>query len=219
MPIKVVVADTQQLIRFGLKFLLNQRDDIELVGEAANRDQLLSLMKNNQADVLVIDYLKEHYLSIQDIDFITKNHSKTKILVISSDNDRQRIFSVLEKGVNSFLTKECDQSEIIDAIKATAIGDKFFCKKVVEFLLERSLGKEPYDCSPTSLSAREIEIVKLVAEGKTAKEISEEINISTHTIYTHRKNIMRKLQLNSSSELVLFAVRHGIIDSAIADSN
>jgi DNA-binding NarL/FixJ family response regulator len=212
MSISVAIADSQYLIRVGLTHLLNTRKEVDVVGEAANRKSLYQLLKSKQPDVLIFDYNKPDTFDKEDLGKVRKLSPKTGILIISADDNRQSIYDVLEKGVNSFLTKECDEDEIFKAIKATSRGEKFFCSKVLDFLLQKSFGTEPKDCHAIPLTIREVEIVKLVAGGKTAKEISEEINISTHTIYTHRKNIMKKLKMNSTSELVLYAVRHGLVD-------
>ena len=112
-------------------------------------------------------------------------------------------------AVNSFLSKKCDEKEIIDAVHATSKNEKYYCTNVLNCLLEKSFPKD--DCSPRPLSPREIEVVQLVAKGLIAKEIASELYLSTHTIYTHRKNIMKKLKIGTTSELVLYAVREGII--------
>ncbi|MGK0387989.1 MAG: DNA-binding NarL/FixJ family response regulator [Maribacter sp.] len=212
MPISVAVADSQYLIRVGLMHLLNSRKEVNVVGEAANKNSLYRLLQSKQPDVLIFDYNKPDTFDKEDLEKVRNLSPKTGILIISADDNRQSIYDVLEKGVNSFLTKECDEDEIFKAIQATSRGEKFFCSKVLDFLLQKSFGTEPKGCHAIPLTMREVEIVKLVAGGKTAKEISEEINISTHTIYTHRKNIMKKLKMNSTSELVLYAVRHGLVD-------
>jgi DNA-binding NarL/FixJ family response regulator len=214
MPVSVAIADAQYLIRVGLKHLLNARKDVEVVGDAANREELFAILGEHQPDVLIFDYNKPDSFSQDDALEVAKLSPNTGLLIISADNDRQSIYSVLEKGVNSFLTKECGEDEIFNAIHATAKGEKFFCHKVLEFLLQKSFGHEPESCESVPLTPRELEIVRLVSEGLTAKEISERINISTHTIYTHRKNVMKKLKLSSTSELVLYAVRKGIVDSS-----
>lgn len=215
MSISVAIADSQYLIRVGLRHLLNGQNDINLVGEAAKREDLFTLLRNKRPQVLIFDYNKPDSFDNKDLRQIRAISPYTGILIISADDDKQSIYSVLENGINSFLTKECDEEEIIQAIQATAKGEKYFCSKVLDVLLQKSFGENSEQCTAIPLTLREIEIVRLVAQGMTAKEISNAINISTHTIYTHRKNIMKKLQLNTTSELVLFAVRNGIVDSTV----
>ncbi len=212
MTIKVAIADSQYLIRVGLRHLIGGQPEFELLWEASRKEQLFHLLNQNPPDVLIFDYNKPKSFDQEDLKRIRKDFPWVGVLIISADDSRENIYQVLEEGVNSFLTKECDQTEIFSAIKATAAKEKFFCSKVLDYLIQKSFHR-PETCAPTPLSPREIEIVQLVAEGKTAKDISEELFISPHTIYTHRKNIMRKLKLGSSSELILYAVRQGWVNS------
>ena len=209
--ISIAIADAHHLVRLGLKKLLGEVESFRLVAEARNDEELVAKLKQYRPDVVILDYNQPNYFEINTLSSIKEASPKSNILVISSDNDKRNIYEVLEQGVNSYLTKTCNEEEIIDAVKATAKGEKFFCTKVLDYLLEKSFAKEEENCAPTPLTPRETEIVKLVAKGLLAKEIADVLNLSTHTVYTHRKNIMKKLQLNTSSELVLYAVHNGII--------
>lgn len=210
----ILIADSQFLIRLGLKQLVSDSDQMRVVGEAQNATELKKLLEHKKADVVILDYSQPGAFGLETVRMIQNTSPETNVLIISSDNDKSNIFEILEMGIYSFLTKQCDQQEILSAINATAKGEKFFCNKVLDFILEKSFPRdEEANCSPTPLSLREREIVQLVAEGKIAKEIAYQLNLSTHTIYTHRKNIMKKLALNSTSELVIYALNHGIIKS------
>jgi len=213
-PISIVIADSQVLVRVGLKHLLGNNDRYQILAEAKDEKELFSLLNSKHPDVLIMDYNQPDSFSHQTIDLVRKNYPETNILVISGDNNKQAIYQVLESGVNSFLTKTCDQEEIQDAVAATAKGEKFYCTRIIDYLLEKSFAKEEEeDCSPTPLSPREVEIVRLIAKGLIAKEIADTLNLSTHTIYTHRKNIMKKLNINSSSELILYAINNGLVST------
>ena len=209
-PISIILADSQYLIRLGLENLLSQRADFQIVEQSVREDDLLKKVGTHQPRVVILDYHQPGNFSTDTVNRIKENSPKTNVLIISSDTDKGRIDAVLENGVNSFLTKCCDDKEILGAINATAKGEKYFCNNVLNYLLEKSFPKEG-DCSPTPLSPRELEIVKHVAQGKIAKEIASELHLSTHTVYTHRKNIMKKLGFGSVSELVLYAVNEGIV--------
>lgn len=209
--ISIILADAQYLIRVGLRHLMESLDEFDIIGEAKNRIDLKKLLAEKKANVIIIDHLQRNTFGGDMIKTIKELAPQTNILIISSDNDKTNVYNVIESGVNSFLTKQCDEEEIINAVRATAKGEKFFCNKVLNFILERSFAKEE-DCSPSLLTPRESQIVTLVAEGKIAKEIASELNLSTHTVYTHRKNIMKKLQLNSPSELVKFALENGMLE-------
>jgi len=210
--ISIALADSQYLIRVGLKSLIEEFEQFEIVGEASNENDLLQILQNQSPQVIILDYQQPGNFSIDSINKIKTSSPSANILIISGDNNKENIYQVVKYGVNSFLTKSCDEEEIISAIKATAKHEKFFCNKVLNFILEKSFGKSE-DCEATPLTPREIEIVRLVVNGKIAKEIAEQLNLSTHTIYTHRKNIMNKLELKSTSELILYAVEKGIVKS------
>lgn len=209
-PFSVILADSQCLIRVGLRHILNAVPHCEIVGEATHETQLLEQLQRFQPDILVLDYNQPGRFSTDTIHKVRTLSPRTNFLIISADEDKKSIYQVLESGVNSFLSKLCDEKEILNAVLATGMGEKFYCTNVLNHLLEKSFPKEA-DCIPTSLSPREIEIVRLVASGLIAKEIAGKLNLSTHTVYTHRKNIMKKLQLGTTSELVLYAVNMGIV--------
>ena len=218
-PISILIADSQYLIRVGLKNLIRNLAGFNAVAEVSNESDLLDFLKKDKVNIIILDYSHSSYFKIETIQKIKKISPNSKILIISSDNNKNNIYEVLELGVNSFLTKQCEEDEILNAIKATAKGEKFFCNNVLNYILEKSFSPEENDdCAPTPLSFREIQIVRLIGAGKIAKEIASDLKLSTHTVYTHRKNIMRKLELNSTSELVIYAINHGIIETKSANT-
>ncbi len=213
--IKIILADSQYLTRRGLQNLFDTIDQYSVIGEAKNATELERLLRAKPADVVILDYNQPGAFGKETINMVRKLSPKTNLLIISADEDKKSIYDVLEMGINSYLTKQCDEDEIINAVSASYKGEKFFCNNVLNYLLEKSFAKEiDEDCSATPLTLREREIVRLVASGMIAKEIASELDLSTHTIYTHRKNIMRKLQLNSTSELVMYALNHGIVKNS-----
>lgn len=213
-PVKIVLADGEVLVRLGLRHLLSDDPSFEIVAEAADEEELFEELDTHRPGVIILDYNQPDQFSLSTVTRVKKRAPHSHILVISSDNDKKNIYQVLEQGVHSFLTKTCGEEEIIDAVKATAKGDKFFCTRIIDYLLEKSFSKEEESCAPSPLSSREIEILQLIAKGLIAKEIAGLLNLSTHTVYTHRKNIMKKLNLSTSSELVLYAVNNGIVEKA-----
>lgn len=210
--ISIILADAQYLIRLGLRHLIDRIDDFDIIGEAKNGVDLKHLLLSDSPDVIILDHLQTGNFGEDVIHNIKTASPHTNVLVISSDNNKSSVYRAIESGVNSFLTKQCNEDEIIGAIRATSRGEKFFCSKVLNFILEKSFSKEE-ECEPTILSPRECEVVRLVASGKIAKEIAAELNLSTHTVYTHRKNIMKKLQLTSTSDLVKYAISKGLIEA------
>lgn len=210
--ISIILADAQYLVRTGLKHILADKAKYQIVGEATNETQLFSNLKDGVADVVILDYNQPESFNYDTISKLRQVHPQTNIMIISADDNKQAIYQVLESGVNSFLTKTCDEEEIEDAVHATAKGEKFYCTRIIDYLLEKSFAKEEDNCQPTPLSPREVEIVRLIAKGLIAKEIADTLNLSTHTIYTHRKNIMKKLNISSSSELILYAINNGLVE-------
>lgn len=210
----VLLADEQPLVRLALQQLLSEQEVYRILGEVSNEEEMLAALRVNAPDLVIIDYSQAESFSPSSISKIKLASPQSRVLVISSDSRKDNIAQVLELGVTSFLTKTCSLDEILDAAQAALRGDKFFCTRVIDFLLEKSFAKETeVNCAPTPLSSREIEIVQLSAKGLIAKEIADVLNLSTHTVYTHRKNIMKKLQINSSSELVLYAVSKGLVQN------
>jgi DNA-binding NarL/FixJ family response regulator len=209
--VRIILADNQYLTRLGLKCLLSDQDSIDIIGEAENELTLLDLIKTQIPDLVILDYFQEDSFSVNTIQKIKTFSSEIKVLVITADNNRHRIYNVIENGINGLLTKTCEKKEILTAVESIMEGQRSFCNKILELILERSFAKPGDECAPTPLSAREIEVVKLISKGLIAKEIASTLNLSTHTVYTHRKNIMKKLKLGSSSELVLYAVNSGIL--------
>ncbi|GIV32336.1 MAG: DNA-binding response regulator [Saprospiraceae bacterium] len=207
---KVVIADSESLVRIGLDYLLRSKTDCEVVGMATNEEQLRELLARHKPDILILDYNQPKHFSPDTVELVRKVSPRTRLLIISGDEDKRTIYRVLETGVNSYLSKHCDEKEILDAVHATAKGEKFYCTNVLNHLLEKSFPKAE-KCDPVPLTPREVEIVQLVAEGLIAKEIAHRLHLSTHTVYTHRKNIMKKLKLGSTSELVRWAIQEGIV--------
>jgi DNA-binding NarL/FixJ family response regulator len=208
---KVLLADAQFLIRFALKELLKETNTFLVIGEAGNEAELNRLITKTPPDIIVIDYNQPGFFSIESIKHLIDQHPTIQLLVISSDENKENIYDVINSGVLRFLTKKCDAHEINEAFRAIIRGEKFFCASIFNFIFEMSFSQNNYSSNPLPLSARELEIVQLIAQGLVAKEIGKKLNLSTHTVYTHRKNIMEKLKLRRSSELVLFAVNKGLL--------
>ena len=208
-------AESQPLARQGLKSICFQGGGIKQIDIAENHDELLEKLAGGLPDLLVMDYQQKGYFDQSDIIEIRRKYPELKVLVISSDDDNASILKVLESGVQGFLTRQCDEAETINAIFSVSKGEKSYCNKIINILMERSFSPQEEDnCSPTSLTERETEITKLIAKGFTNKEIGEKLFLTVHTISTHRKNILKKLNVHSASALTLYAINAGIIDIA-----
>ncbi len=213
--VKAVIADAQFLARAGFKQLFDEIEQVEVVGEAATAAQLDTVIALQEPNLVIYDYFNSKHFSLDDLQRIRKAKPDLQFLVVTSDSSKANIFRILQTGVNTILTKHCSREEIINAVHATARKEKFFCNTVLDIILEKQLGKDEKEpnCAPTSLTNREVEIVTLVAQGISTRDMADQLCLSTHTIYTHRKNIMKKLGINSVSELVLYAINSGMVKS------
>ncbi|OGU32603.1 MAG: hypothetical protein A2057_14730 [Ignavibacteria bacterium GWA2_35_9] len=211
--VEVVIADPSFLTREGFKKTMEGENSYKIVGEIKNNKEIWFKLSSLNPDILVIDYDDKNFLDINEITKIKEYVPSTKILVISNHDEKQNILNVIRQGAFGYLTKECEADEIIKALNAVSKGEKFFCSKILDVILERHY--EPYNKNGSTilLSGREVEIIKLIAEGNSNQNIADKLFLSIHTIYTHRKNIMKKLKLKSPVELVLYALNSGIVEN------
>ena len=210
--IKVLLTDPQDLSRQGMTSFMEQVKDVEVVDEAFTRNELFEKLSYHQPTLVIFDYNYPEHFDVNDISKIHSVSPETKIIVISADQEKKNIQKVFSLGVHCFLTKECGKAEILDAIDSTIKGEKFVCQRVLDILLEGQIEHEE-TCDPAILSLREIEVVRLISEGLTTKEIAAKLFLSHHTINAHRKNILKKLNAKSASEVVRFAMDSGLVSS------
>ena len=207
-PIKILIADPQSVVRFGVRHVVESRHDIKIIGEAASNSELIEKLDLLTPDVIIIDPF--NFRNKPSISQLLDLAPESKVLIISDNYSKSEIQPLLKDGIHSFLTKACSKEEILNAIYSVTKGERFFCNKVLNVILNQDVPTE--DCDFTDLTPREIEVVRLVAEGLSSNLIAEKLSLSSHTINTHRKNIMRKLQVSNSSELVVQAANAGILN-------
>jgi len=203
--VKVLLADTQHLTAAGLTHWLQNQQGYHVVGLATSKDELTTLLQKHKPELLIADYTVNGQLSIDDLRVSHSYSPNTNILILSSDDDRQRILQVLQLDVKGFLTKQSTQQEVMSAIKAIVKGEKFFSQQVLNIMLESSAKREVREVSQ-ELTEREKELLKLLAKGYSTQRAADEMNLSPHTIHTHRKNIIKKLNIKSPTQFVLHAI-------------
>jgi DNA-binding NarL/FixJ family response regulator len=213
--VKVVIADSNDLVRVGIRTVLQAVSGLEITGEAKDSEELLSLIHNFDVDIILIDYTAPGF-SIDVIPAVLNEKSEIKFVAITPEQSAQTIVDALRGGVKSYVKKDCDISEIINSVKETARGNKFFCGQILESIQRASINVddidfESFSCEPVLLSERENEIIKLIAEGQTNQQIAEILFLSNHTINTHRKNIMAKLGVKNTAGIVMYAVKTNIV--------
>jgi DNA-binding NarL/FixJ family response regulator len=207
-----VIADPAFLVREGFKKLAENVKNLSIKGEITKGSEFWNKVTSLKPDLLILDYDQPDFFALEDLKKIDEYSPGTKILIISNHNKKENILKAIKSGALGYLTKECGREELIDALEALSRGEKFFCNKILDVILEKHLAEEDGDCKPAALSMREIEIIKLAVKGYSNKEIADMLYLSIHTVYTHRKNIMRKLKIKSPVELVLYALNSGITE-------
>lgn len=211
MPKHIIIADNQYLTRQGLKAIVKEYSDFKIL-EAKDQIEIVQRIDEFNPSLLIIDYLPKEF----DVIKIKDHFPDLRILAIAHDYttldkpvSKQGILAVVKSGIESHITKDCSEDEFIDAIKATVEGQKFYCNQILDVIVESDNTRR--NCDYTSLTPREIDIVKCTVNGMTAKETADKLFVSHHTVNTHRKNIMKKLGFKSPQELVLYAVNTGLI--------
>lgn len=212
--IRILLADDHKLMRSGLRLLIEQQPDLSVVGEAADGREAVALAKSLRPDVAVMDISMPNLNGIEAAHQITQSHAELAVIVLSMHPDESYVLRALKAGAKGYLLKDSAESDLITAVRAVARGKSFFSPAVSKVLLDdyirklkRSGAEDAYDL----LTPREREVLQLVAEGKSNKEVANLLNLSVYTVETHRSNIMQKLNLKGVPELTLYAVRKGII--------
>lgn len=217
--VKVLIADKNFLSRVGLELLVGELKGFDLVPTVCGEKQaLLSQLQLSKPNLLIIDFSS---LGIQasELSDIVKKFPRTRFLVITEMVAKNELNKVLNSGITSFLLKDCDKTEILEAINSTIKGEKFICGKIVSFLTTASEIKtsnsfiKSLGCDGMSVTEREIDIIRGIAEGLSNKLIADKLKLSTHTVNTHRKNIMAKLGVNNTAGVVMFAVKNQLLET------
>ena len=190
--INVLIADSQILTREGVKSMLSDIIDIRVIGIVKSSVELEQAIISLKPQVIIIDHDYNNKFSAEDIQNIKSKQEKIQVLILSNRTSRNKILDVINLGIKNYVFKECSREELVTAVYKTANGEQFFCKNTFETLFGNKLLPDREDYS-NALSARETEIIQLIAAGMTNKEIAEKLFLSVHTIKTHRKNIIKKI--------------------------
>jgi len=212
--IRVLLADDHTLMRRGLRLIVEQQPDLVVVGEAEDGRQAVALSASLKPDVAVLDIGMPNLNGIEAAKQITDGESDAAVVILSMHADETYILRALKAGARGYLLKDSAESDLVRAIRSVAEGKSFFSPAVSKVMLEdyvKKLQRTGSEDSYDLLTPREREILQLVAEGKSNKEVANLLHLSVYTVETHRANIMEKLKLKSVPELILYAVRKGII--------
>jgi two-component system, NarL family, response regulator NreC len=212
--IRVLLADDHKLIRAGLRLVVDQQPDLSVVGEADDGRQAVELAKSLKPDVVVMDIGMPNLNGIEAARQIGEMAPAAAVVMLSMHSDESYVLRALSAGARAYLLKDSATTDLVQAIHAVAEGKSFFSPAVSKVLLQdymRKLQRSGAEDSYDLLSPREREVLQLVAEGKSNKEVASLLNLSVYTVETHRAKIMQKLNLRGVPELILYAVRKGII--------
>ncbi|MBI4876192.1 MAG: response regulator transcription factor [Acidobacteria bacterium] len=208
--IRILLADDHAVVRQGFKLILASQPDMEIVGEAGNGREAVEQAEKLQPDVVVMDVAMPELNGIEATRRIATVAPRARVLALSMHKDSVYVREILRAGARGYLLKDAIDSDLLAAVRAVARGDGYLSPAVSEAVLSdyRKHVTDPLDL----LSSREREVLQMIAEGKTNKEIAVTLNLSVYTVDAHRGRIMEKLNLHSAGELVRFAVRKGLID-------
>lgn len=216
--IKVLLVDDHQIVRDGIFALLIKEHEIEIVGEASNGDELFEKLKFIKPDIIILDISLPKMSGIEIAGILSKDYPQIRIIVFSSYTDEETIFKSIRAGAKGFLPKDSMREDLVEAIKKVNQGFEYLSEKIpntilMDYIKKSGHQEEKFNNSKLgSLTKREREILKLIAEGMSYKEIGNELFISVRTVETHKNNILQKLELKSTIDLVKFAIKNDLID-------
>ena len=209
--IKILVVDDHAIMRDGIRALLGLHDDIEIVGEASEGNEAIEKAQELMPDVLIMDIAMPGMDGLEATRRMRKKSPKIKVLVLTQYDNKEYILSVIKAGAAGYVPKRALGSELVSAIRAVHQGDSFLypsaAAALIEDYLQQAKEEEPYN----QLTAREREILKLIAEGHTSREIADMFFLSLKTVLGHRSKIMEKLNLHNQTEVVKYAMRKGLV--------
>lgn len=207
--IKVLIADDHEILRYGISTFLSSADSIDIVGEASSGEECIELFKKKHPDVCVLDISMPDKNGIETTKAIREIDPDVKVLILSMHIDKVLLDKVLEAGINGYLLKDTEKTEILHGIESIAKGQQVFSNPISELITKSYLngGKSPHD----SITSRELEVLQLIVDGYSSKLIADKLDISPRTVDTHRGNIMQKLGIPNAAGLVRYAMEHDLV--------
>lgn len=212
-PIRVLLVDDHAILRAGLRALLSAYPDVTIVGEAADGAEAFTRVHELKPDVVVMDIAMPGVNGLVAARQILQSHPKTKILILTQYDNKEYVLPLMRVGAAGYVLKQAVDTDLVAGIRAVARGESFLYPSVAKVVLDAYLQEssassdDPY----TQLTAREREVLILVAQGHSTREIADMLHISSNTVDVHRAHLMQKLDLHNVAELSAFAMRHGLI--------
>lgn len=210
--INVIIADSQFLVVETLKQVLGEDERFMLAGVAGTQSDLMNLLGTIGQGLLIADVFAIGFTGLDDLKIIIERYPEIKVLVLTNAITKAEFQALTKLGIKNVIYKNVDKDELLACLQATLKGKKFYSEEIIDLYLDLNESKYVVD-EPKSLTVSEIEIVRMIANGLTTKEIASKRNISLHTVSTHRKNIFKKVNVSSASELIIYAIKAGWIDN------
>jgi len=211
--ISVLIADDHGIVREGIRRTLEAEENVSICGEATDGREVLELVRKHEPDLVILDITMPRLGGLETLERIRSSHPDVKVILLSVHGDPPFIESAVALGADGYLLKNGRASEVVEALRAVTKGGSYFSPSVAKEIVDqlrtpRKASHEPFSL----LSTREREVLRLIADGLSAKEIAAELGISTKTVEAHRTSLMRKLGARKATELVRYALRHGLIE-------
>ena len=208
--IRILLADDHAVVRQGFKLILSQQPDMEVIGEAGNGREAVRMTAELRPDLVIMDIAMPDINGVEATRQLSQNFPESSVLILSMHKDPVYVRESLRAGARGYLLKESIDQDFLTAVRAVAAGEGFLSPAVSKTVLDdyQQQVNDPFDL----LTARERQVLQMLAEGKVAKEIATDLDVSVYTVDAHRGRIMKKLGLRSSTELVRFAMRKGLIE-------
>lgn len=211
--IRTLLVDDHKIVRDGIKSILDHDKEIQVVAEAENGTEAIKYLENNNGniDVAIMDISMPELNGIDAIEIISKLHKNVNILALTMHSDESYILNMIKAGALGYILKDSGGQKLIEAVKTVANGDKYYSNEVSVKMINSILNANKPKKETSDLTAKEMEILKHVVEGKTNKDIGKLYNISSRTIETHRRNIMKKLNVSNTAGMVATALKKKLV--------
>jgi DNA-binding NarL/FixJ family response regulator len=215
--LKIIVVDDHEIMRDGLVTLMELEETVEVIGEAGNYQELYELLKKELPKVIIMDIGLPEKSGIEITEELLEKHPEINIIILSANLDEDSIFNAIQAGAKGYLPKDVGKNELFTALSEVSQGKEYFNENISTIIFKNYVkfakaGQKQPSKKTASLTDREKEILKLLVEGLSYKEIGAKLYISTRTVETHKNNIAEKLELNTKVELVKYAIKNGLAD-------
>ena len=212
--IKIYLVDDHTIVRDGIKMMMLNQSQVRIIGDFGNSDELFRALKETQPDLLLLDITLPGLSGIEITKIMSQLYPDIGVLILSGLEDEETIVQAIRAGAKGFLPKKTDQKELLHGILEIYNGNRYFGTEISRTIFNLTVKNISMELDPeisTELTSREIEIVKLFSDGLLYKEIADKLSISIKTVETHKANIMRKLEIKSTAELVKYAIKNNIV--------